>query len=201
MKTAVFKLTSASPYSQSRLHGTPKTEKESHADYETRTWVEKAHFEPSGEMFIPPMAFKQALDKIATRLGKIPGKGAATYTKHFKGGVLITDPLGVGVMRSDFDEDLEELDGDPHRQDTLRSWGGFVNADGKRGSGTRVFRRFPEVKSWSGNLSVMILDEVVTKSLIEESMSEAGKFIGIGRYRAENGGLYGRFHAELVEFG
>ena len=36
-----------------------------------------------GEIVIPAMAFKQALDGVAKRLGdQIPGKGKSTYTKH-----------------------------------------------------------------------------------------------------------------------
>ena len=35
------------------------------------------------------MAFKQALDAVAKRLGdQIPGKGKSTFTKHFVGGVI-----------------------------------------------------------------------------------------------------------------
>lgn len=201
MKTAIYELTSASPYSQSRLHGTPKLDKEQPAAYEERTWINKAHFDKDGEMTIPPMAFKQAIDETGKRLGKIPGKGMATYTKHFKGGVLITDPIKLGVTRTEIEADAKQLEEAPMLERTDYSWGGFVNSDGKRGGGTRVFRRFPEVPQWSGLLTIYVLDEILTDKEITTALSEAGKYVGIGRFRAENGGFYGRFDCELKSFG
>ena len=200
MKTATYKLTSRSAYSQSRLHGTPKLDKEQPDAYERRTWIEKAHFTRDGEFYIPAMAFKQALDETGKRLGKIPGKGMATYTKQFKGGVLISEPVMLGVTRADFEADLDELKEAPMRSETAFSWGGYCNADGKRASGTRVFRRFPEVKHWEGELTIYVFDEILTEKEITTALSEAGKFVGIGRFRAENGGYYGRFDVELLSY-
>ena len=200
MKTATFHLTSMAPYSQSRIHMTPSLEKEAKGDYEERTWIEKAHFNKHGQMFIPCMAFKQAVDDASKRLGKIPGQGNNTYTKHFVGGVIMPDDIILDVTRSDFEEDAKGLAGNPHIAKTQFSWGGMVNSDGKRGGGTRVFRRFPEVQSWEGDLTVMVLDEVVTKKVVTEAVQEAGALIGIGRFRPQNGGYYGRFKAELLSF-
>lgn len=201
MKTAIYTLTSQGPYSQSRLHGTPKKDKEQPDKYEHRTWMEKAHFNDSGEMYIPPMAFKQAIDETGKRLGKIPGQGNNTYSKHFRGGVLIQDPVMLGVYREDFEADAKQLEGNPMIQATTYSWGGYCNSDGKRGSGTRVFRRFPEVKEWQGELKIYIFDDILTETEITTAITEAGKFIGIGRFRADNGGFYGRFDVDLKSFG
>lgn len=201
MKTAIYKIKSISPYSQSRLHGKPKLNKEQPDAYEKRTWIDKAHFGEDGEMFIPPMAFKQAIDETGKRLGKIPGKGMATYTKHFKGGVLISDPVPLGVTRKEIDKDSAQLADDPNMTATKYSWGGYCNSDGKRGSGTRVFRRFPEVKEWQSELKIYIFDEILTETEITTALTEAGSFVGVGRFRPENGGYYGRFSAELQSFG
>lgn len=83
MKTAVCKLVSVSPYSQSRHYTTEKLPKESARDYEARTWRDRAHINEDGFVFIPPMAFKNCLSEIAKYLSEqIPGKGKATYTKR-----------------------------------------------------------------------------------------------------------------------
>ena len=201
MKTAIYKITGISPYSQSRMHETPKKEKEQPEAYERRTWIEKAHFNEDGNMFIPPMAFKQALDETGKRLGKIPGKGMATYTKHFKGGVLIIKPIVLTQTRADFEAEAQKVIGDNWAiPSTNLSWGGPCNSDGTRGSGKRVFRRFPEVKEWGGELEILIFDEILTDKEITKALKEAGIMVGIGRFRAENGGYYGRFTAELVSF-
>lgn len=168
---------SVSPYSQSRQHGTPKKEKETWDDYETRTWREKCSIDEQGVVVIPAMAFKQALDKVAQRLGdQIPGKGKSTYTKHFTGGVICETDISLGF-----------------RKDDAPSITISANADGKRGSGKRVKRTFPQWPTWKGTARFAVLDDTVTKPVFERHFYEAGRFIGIGRFRPENGGLNGRW--------
>lgn len=180
MKICTAHLKSISPYSQSRQHDTPKLEREGHDDYEKRTWRNKAHFGDDGLIFIPPMAFKQCIDSAAKYLGmQIPGKGKSTYTKHFLAGVLVMDKLMTAV-------NAETCEGE---------WIN-ANSDGVRGSGKRVKRCFPLVPSWAGEVNFYVLDEIITQPVFEEILRKAGQFRGIGRFRPENGGFYGRF--ELV---
>lgn len=177
MHLATLHLKSVSPYSQSRMHDAPKLSKEGHDDYEKRTWREKCTADESGHILIPPMAFKIALDAVAKRLGlQIPGKGKSTYTKHFRGGVLITEGIKLPVTKSDVP-------------------GEWINAnsDGIRGSGKRVKRCFPVIREWEGDLACHVLDDVITEDIFRQHAEECGKFVGIGRFRPENGGLYGRF--------
>jgi len=72
----------------------PRNDKESAADFEERTWRNRLHVTDDGFVLIPPFAFKNCLDSAAKYLGKqIPGKGKATFTKHFVSAVLVTAPL------------------------------------------------------------------------------------------------------------
>lgn len=177
MKVCTALLRSVSPYSQSRQHETPKLEKEGPNDYELRTWRNKAHFGDDRIIYIPPMGFKQCLDSTAKFLSiKIPGKGTATYTKHFLAGVLVMDKLSTGIS-------VDEVEGE---------WI-HANANGVRGSGKRVKRCFPLIPKWEGEVTFYILDEEITKDIFERILREAGQFRGIGRFRPENGGFYGRF--------
>lgn len=179
MKTCYATLRSITAYSQSRMHDAPKLEKETHDAYEVRTWPQKAHVE-NGTIYIPPMAFKQALDAAAKRLGlQIPGKGKATYTKHFLSGVLVMDKLDTGVA-------IEGLPGE---------WIN-ANSDGVRGSGKRVKRCFPTIQSWEGTIPFYVLDEQIDRKTFERVLRETGQFVGIGRFRPQNGGFYGRFSVE-----
>ena len=185
MKTATATLKSIAPYSQSRMHATDKIEKESHDAYEKRTWREKCHSNGDGNMFIPPMAFKFAIQRASEYLSeKIPGKGQATFSKHFKSGILVMEPLHLPVAK-----------------DTVEGEWLFVNSDGKRGSGKRVFRCFPVVREWSGQLVFHVLDDTITKDAFERTLREAGNFIGVGRFRPENGGFYGRFEVGKIAWG
>jgi len=184
MIKAIAHIESLSPYSQSRMHETPKLEKEHHHDFEKRTWREKAHFDKDGNVFIPPMAFKIALAECARFLGEtIPGKGKATWTKHFEAGVLCMDPIYLRVKKND-------LIGEAFN----------MNADGKRGSGTRVQRTFPCVPEWKAAVPFYVLDQTITEPVFHKYISETGKFIGIGRFRPRNGGYYGRFKVTKLEW-
>jgi hypothetical protein len=60
---------------------------------------------------------------------------------------------------------------------------GFVvisaNADGVRGSGRRVPRRFPVIDvGWQFTTDVYILDPIITESIFQEIVDIAGMFIG-----------------------
>lgn len=184
MKTATVKITGISPYGQTRFHNTPKLEKEGTEDYRKRTWREHAHFDKNGNVFIPPMAFKNCLAEAAKYLSiQIPGKGKATYTKHIEAGVLVVDPPMLGITK----DDMEEL--------TL-----FLPSDGIRGSGKRVLKTYPIVREWKCVVTFMIYDETVTREVFDHIINEAGKFIGIGWFRPRNNGYFGRFMAEVLSW-
>lgn len=184
MRIATATLKSISAYSQS---GPPKSsfkDGEKHDAYDERCWREKAHADSSGHVIIPPMAFKQSLETAAKRRAdKIKGKGQATYTKCFVGGVLVIDPLVLPITIADLD--------------SVRI---YANADGVRGSGKRVWRRFPLIQSWSGDVAFHVIDDVLEESVFERTLVDAGRLVGIGRFRPEKGGYNGRFSVEAVRW-
>lgn len=185
-RTAYVNLVGLSPYSQSKAHDTPMLEKESHDDYDKRTWRNKAHVHPdSGEIVIPAMGLKMAIAEAAKRLSiKIPGKRTQTYTKNILSGVLVLDDVYTGVNIKNVKEEVV-----------------FANADGVRGSGKRVFRRFPMVpKGWQGVAEIAIIDDEIPTDVVERCLREAGNLIGVGRFRPEKGGYLGRFEVKSIEW-
>lgn len=177
MKTYTAVLESISPMSQSRFHDTPKEPRETADDHEKRTWRGRLHVDADGNVFIPPMALKNCLSEAAKFLGvQIPGKGKATYTKHFEAGLLISDPVSLPIKAS-------AVEGE---------WL-FVPASGRRGDGKRVKKCFPVVPRWKGTLTIHVIDEIVTKEVLLQHLEAAGNFIGVGRFRPRNNGFYGRF--------
>lgn len=183
MKVYSAKLKSASSYSQSKYIQLPKNEKETHRDFEARSWRERMHVNQEGNVFIPPMSFKNCLSEAAKFLSiQIPGKGKATYTKHFEAGILITEPLDL-----------------PDRKDDVEGEWLFVPSDGKRGGSSRVEKCFPVIHDWEGEIEILVLDETVTKDVLKYHLEQAGKFIGVGRFRPRNNGYYGRFKVESLE--
>jgi hypothetical protein len=177
MRTCTVTLESNTPYSQSRHYETPKLNKESANDYEARTWKDRLHTDESGTVFIPPMSFKNCLSEVAKYLSvQIPGKGKSTYTKHIEAGILVLNPVPLGVKK----------------EDVAGEWL-FVPADGKRGGSRRVKKCFPVIPKWKANVEFLVIDDVVTKETFEYHLTQAGSFIGVGRFRPRNNGFYGRF--------
>lgn len=184
MRKVTVKIEGLSPYSQSRQHDEPKLDKETHDAYDVRTWREKANYDANGIVYIPAMAFKQALDAAAKKLGEqIPGKGKATYTKFFVADVICDANVSLGVSKND-----------------VASVTINANADGVRGSGKRVKRTFPVINEWSATAEFTILDDTVTPTVFERTLTTAGLGIGIGRFRPEKGGLNGRFKPTKFEW-
>lgn len=177
MRTAHCTLESISPYSQSRYHETPKINKELHDDYRKRVWREHLHYDQKGQVFIPPMTFKNCLTEIAKFLGmQIPGKGKSTYTKHFESGVMILEPGYLGIHK------------DEVQSETL-----FLPSDGIRGSGKRVLKTYPVIEEWKTSVTIYVADDLITEEVFRYHMEQAGTFIGIGRFRPSKNGYYGRF--------
>jgi len=185
MREAVATLKSVSPYSQSRFYNTEKLNKENHADYEKRTWRDRLHVNKDGFVFVPPMAFKNCLSEAAKYLSiQIPGKGKATYTKHFEAGVLCMDPLILPIKKDDVEGEWLH-----------------VPSDGRRGGTKRVEKCFPVIHEWNGDVVFHILDDTITEDVFENHLIQAGQFIGLGRFRPRNNGYYGRFSVEEIVWG
>lgn len=187
-KIATIKIKSESPITFARyyLPDVPKLDKESSADYEERTWRERAHYDPkTQEVWIPPLALKNCLGDAAKFLSiQIPGKGKSTYTKHFDAGILVTDPLMLGVKK----DALERL--------TIHA-----PADGRPGGSKRVIKHFPMIREWKAEAKIIILDDTITKDVLVKHIEEAGKFIGMGSLRVRNRGINGRFSLVSISMG
>lgn len=186
MKTVIASVEGISPYSQSRSYEADKLQGEGFEDYERRTWRQRLHVGPDGIVFIPPMAFKNALAETAKFLSlQVPGKGKSTYTKHFEAGILAVQPASLGIKAEDVE--CERL---------------FVPADGRTGSGKRVHKYFPLIhEGWKTDFVFIVLDDTVlqssaddpNKTVFEQVLVRCGQFVGIGRFRPRNRGFYGRF--------
>lgn len=177
-------LKSISPYSQSKHYETAKKEGESFSAYEERTWRDRVHCDDNGDIFIPPMAFKNSIAEAAKyRSDKVPGKNRATWTKHFEAGILVMDPLFVGV-----------------KKEKVRGEWLFVPSDGKRGGGSRVSKCFPLIPEWSGTAIFYIIDSSIPEEQFSNTLKTAGSLIGIGRFKPKNNGFYGRFKVESVSW-
>jgi hypothetical protein len=184
MKEVTVKIKGIAPLGFSAPIQSEKEDKETHGAFEERTWREKMHTTKKGEVYLSPMSLKNALANIAQyRSDKIPGKRNATFTKHFKAGIFIPEPMMLGVQA----EDVE-----PVRV--------FVPSDGKTGGGSRVWKMFPVLPEWKTEARIVLVDELLEAHIekVEEYLRLAGQLVGLGWFRPERNGYYGRY--EVVEF-
>lgn len=181
ISTLSFDLQSVAPM----FFGAPVFEKkksdETHEQLEERVWQQKVRQTPEGFVYIQPFALKNALEAAGSRLNmKLTGK--ATYTKLFRQGIVINDDII-----------LNDRNGAPVTIAAIRPIPMFVPSDGKRGSGKRVMRIFPQIQEWFATVQIMCFDQRLTEEVVRAHLEEAGKFIGFGSMRVENGGVAGRF--------
>ena len=188
------RLKGISPISFSAPIQSPKKEGEKNDAYEERTWRERAHVNAQGFVFIPPTALKNCLSEMAKyRSDSVPGMGKKTYTAFVEAGIMVTDPII-----------LLDAKGTPVKPDRMGCDHLFVPADGKRGGGKRVWKKFPVLNEWSAEVTFYILEQVLINDIkrVQSYLEQAGKFIGMGRFRPRNNGFYGRWtveHFETVE--
>lgn len=174
-------ITGIAPISQSRQHDEPKLEGENHDAYDARTWRKKLNTEiinGKNTVIIPAFGLQCAIaDAAKYSKRQIPGQGKATWTAKFRSGVSVMAPVSLGI--------------DP---ETVKPIVQSVNADGVRGSGKRVTRRFPQIPpGWEAQFEVIVLDPIITEEIFTEMLELAGLFIGVGQFRPQNGGTNGRF--------
>lgn len=186
MIKAKVEFTGVSPYSQSKYIAEKKTKNETHEEFDRRIWKERCHWNDDGVCFIPPMAFKNCLSEAAKYKSiKIPGKGQSTYTKHFESGVMVVNPVVLpGVTR-----------------ETIQCEVLHLPSDGRRGGTKRVEKHMPLILKWGGSIEFLIFDELISEEVFQEHLSDAGSFIGLGRFRPRNNGFYGRFSVDRVQWG
>ena len=150
---------------------------ETHADYEKRTWMQRAHINENGNVFMPAGALKKAMIDAARYSGdQIPGQGKKTYTAKVSSGICVVSD----IVTNKKEKDIEKRDV-------------FAGMNNKR-----VWKSFPTVTGWTATTCLHVYDPILSPEVVTRILDTAGKFIGIGTWRPQNGGEYGRF--KIVKF-
>lgn len=190
VRIATVTLTSVpgSPYSPSKAYDPdvdPKKDGETADDHEKRVWRNRIHKAEDGTCVIPAMMIQFMTQFACKRIGKkIPGKGQSNYTKHFEGGIAV--PEDGRIEGSNWEQ--------------VRGQWLHLNADGKRGGGTRVWRCMPMIDKWTTTVGIYLLDPVIPEDLFEQSLREGGIFCGFGRFSPRKGGTNGRFTVDAIKW-
>ena len=177
-----FQIAGTSPYSQSRRADLFEAKKsdESADEFDERTWRLKAHVTDDGDsIIIPAHGMHQAIIEGAQKGRLIPTAAkskAERLNKRVTTGIMLIGDVQTNMKLSEC------------RKVTIQA-----NTDGKRGSGKRVPRRFPEWSPWTASFDVALLDDTLTIDDLVKAVTWAGLVAGVGRFRPTNGGHNGRF--------
>jgi hypothetical protein len=184
MIIATAHLKSAGEYGQNAMLMSERNANEDYKAFEERCWLERCHYDEKEGMWIPPMAFKNAIAEAARFMSlKIEGKRNATWTKHFEAGVLVIGKVFLGV-----------------KWDQITKFPMHVPSDGKRGGSSKVLKFFPVINAWEATVPYYIFDEEITQKIFERHLQASGVLIGVGWFRPRNNGFYGRFDVKKVDW-
>lgn len=142
---------------------------------------------PSGQLFLLADAVRNAAVKAAAGLRVKPaGGGRAEFvTSLIKAGIFLLDeqlPLYDPVGG----EAISKYEIDQRRVVNQSTKGGMLVAR-------------PKVPKWTAAVTLEWAPEVLPETLVTEMLTRAGRRVGVGAYRVEKGGPFGRFSAELLD--
>ncbi|OHB82090.1 MAG: hypothetical protein A2V98_20630 [Planctomycetes bacterium RBG_16_64_12] len=137
----------------------------------------RLYMDPDGRYCHPAEAFIKAMVRAAS--GKKFGKTAATTA--IKGSVFIAEPFAL----------LLDENGEPATQYTIDKRPVVV---GK----ARVPRCRPMWNKWRMRLALEVDTAILRPQAVLDVLMLAGRIIGVGDYRPEKGGGFGRFIARLA---
>lgn len=179
MKTVECIIKGVSPLLINRFHETKEVpvtlKKNQKKDYGTpREQAEKtAYFDEDTEkLWVPSSWVKGSLLTVSSDF-KLPGSRRSA--KSVTGGVVI--PVQEKLY---FNESylLKDIEVDSRPCVVQRS---------------RIMRSRARLESWSFNLSLMVDESILPLNDVHEMLAEAGRRAGIGDFRPQKGGPFGRF--------
>lgn len=174
MKNIEVEVTGISPLLQHRFpiedseqQTTAKNRKQKEED------VEKSLYRtPDGTIYQPCVHFISCLKKAGAKF-QIPGQGKATYKNLIGSGAVLISPESIPHKNQNYEIDVRP-----------------VVVPATKG---RVVRKRPIFKNWSLRFNVEFDADEISPSTIKEILEYAGRRVGIGDFRPEKGGPFGRF--------
>jgi hypothetical protein len=155
------------PVEESEQQTTAKNRKQKEED------VEKSLYKlADGTIYQPSVHFISSLKKAGAKF-QIPGQGKATYKNIIGSGAVLISPEAIPHKTQSFEIDIRP-----------------VVVPATKG---RVVRKRPVFKNWVLRFNVEFDEDEISAATIKELLEYAGRRVGIGDFRPEKGGSFGRF--------
>jgi len=149
-------------------------EKHAHEDWEKEA-LKKLYIDAEGTIYQPATHIEQALIEGGKKI-RVKGKGKSTYSKLF-GSMVSVEPDAI-----------------PHLNPKYEIHKALVVIPSTKG---RVMRYRPMFKEWGLKFNVLAEDEI-DESALKEAFEIAGKYSGLGDWRPQKKGKFGKF--QVVHF-
>lgn len=132
---------------------------------------DKLYKDENGKTQLPSVYVKNSISEAAKKF-KIQGQGKSTYSKIVASTVDI-EPFYI------------ELKADKYKVFRISA----VNPMTKG----RMMTERPQYDKWSASFEIVLNDDGVPVSVINEILEQAGKYVGVGDWRPEKKGMFGKF--------
>ena len=132
---------------------------------------DKLYKDKDGNTYIPSVYLKNCIVE-ASKQFKIVGKGKSTYSK---------------IVASTVDVEPFAIILDAEKYDIFR-----ISAVNPMTKGRMMTER-PKYDKWSASFELILNDEQVDVTVINEILESAGKYVGIGDWRPQTKGMFGKF--------
>jgi hypothetical protein len=149
-----------------------KTTKKTGAKDYSEEWKKSMYFDDKLGIYQPAIHIEGAMIKAATNF-QVTGKGKKTYKDLFKSAVFCSPEK---ILHNKRDPD-------------------FIHKALVRVNGGGVERLRPAFKDWYLEFNIQVLDEQIDKDVVNQVLTHAGRFVGIGDFRPR----FGRFAIERFE--
>jgi len=132
--------------------------------------VEKALYKsPDGEIYVPSTQIKGCLREAGKQL-RVVGKGKSTYSKLF-GAFLLIEPDAIPMLNQEWVTDARAV---------------VIQR-------ARIIRYRPKFNEWGLKFTILIMEDSIDPSVVKEGLDLGGNYIGIGDFRPQKKGSFGRF--------
>ena len=174
--TGLFPILTNNPSKMKRASESATKKKIPSAEEEAKAGL---YLDDKGNCCLPSVGFRSAL--LSGLKNKKVGKASAISV--FQAAVFNVDELTV-LVNPKTGEPLTE-----YRIDTRRA---LVQRQG-------VLRSRPRFEKWGCTLFLQIDEDITTPQQVEENLNIAGQVIGVGDFRIEKRGMFGKFEVKLMK--
>lgn len=140
--------------------------------------IEDKLYQIEGKNYIPAVYFRNSLVESSKQF-KIIGKGKSTYSKL------------VGAT-------VEVI---PEMIPLNESYEAFKIAGVNPMTKGRMMVTRPRFNKWSAEFQIILNDDGIPKSVMNEILEQSGHYVGIGDWRPEKKGMFGKFMVTLFKEG